>query len=302
MEGLQKIVVLGTGHRSQVWLVRKDGLNFALKEVAKANLAEIEVRHLFNEKSAFLALSHPGIIKSLKTFQDSDFLYFLMQVAPGAPLSHLLTRGAHFSEPQVQYICYQIAEILVYMRSQGYIYRDLKLSNVFWDDKGTVTVVDLGFCKKIGEERTYTVCGTRHMMSPEIFRHLIEGGEPHGHGYECDYWALGIMAYELIRGKPPFGLVEDDIYERILRGLPSVDTSSLSDLCKSFISSLLVPDPFSRLGHTSPSELVSHPWLASSVIPVLPTSPQVEAMHDWCEFLSDEDEPAAEGEDPFSSF
>lgn len=300
MEDVQKVVVLGSGHRSQVWLVKRNSQMYALKEVPKDGLSQIEVQHLFNEKSAFQSLSHSGLIQAPVISHDAKNLYFLMNLASGAPLSHIAGRNQRFAEDQVKAVCVQLADILVYLRSQGWIYRDLKLSNVFWDQDGKVTLVDLGFCKKIQGERTYTVCGTRHMMSPEIFRHLVEGGEAGGYGYECDYWALGILAYELLKGRPPFGLNDGDIYEKILKG--NVDYTGLSESAISFISALLVSDPSLRLGHREANELLGHPWLQTALLPVLPDAVQSTAMQDWCEFLQDEDSPSAEAQEAFAEF
>lgn len=294
------MVVLGSGHRSQVWLVQRDRCFYALKEVPKAGLSQIEVQHLFNEKAAFQSLSHPSLIHAPSISQDAQNLYFLMNLAPGAPLSTITARSPGFAEDQVRAICVQLADILVYLRSEGWVYRDLKLSNVFWDQEGKVTLVDLGFCKKVQGERTYTVCGTRHMMSPEIFRHLLEGGEAGGYGCECDYWALGILAYELLKGKPPFGLTDEDIYQKILRG--NVDYTGLSESSASFISALLVPDPSLRLGHSAASDLLQHPWLQSVQFPVLPDAAQTSAIFDWCEFLQEEEEPSAEAQEAFAEF
>lgn len=299
MEDIRKVAVLGTGRRSQVWLVQRSSTFYALKQVPKEGLSTIEVQHLFSEKAAFQALSHPGLVQAPWISKDSDHLYFLMTLAPGAPLSHIASRSNLFTEAQVQAICLQLADIFAYMRSQGWVYRDLKLSNVFWDQDGKVTLVDLGFCKKIQDERTYTVCGTRHMMSPEIFRHLVEGGEPCGYAYACDYWALGIMAYELLKGTPPFGLREDDIQSRILQG--NVDYSGLSEAAVAFISALLQPDPTHRLGHNSTSDLLTHPWLQVQ-LPVLPSAAHTSAILDWCEFLQDEEEPSPETQEAFASF
>lgn len=300
MEGARKVVVLGSGHRSQVWLVQRNDGFYALKEVPKAGLSQIEVQHLFNEKAAFQSLSHPSLIRALSISQDTQNLYFLMNLASGAPLSQITARNTGFAEDQVRAICVQLADILIYLRGEGWVYRDLKLSNVFWDQEGRVTLVDLGFCKKTQGERTYTVCGTRHMMSPEIFRHLLEAGEARGYGYECDYWALGVLAYELLKGKAPFGLTDSDIYEKILRG--NVDYTGLSESSASFISALLVPDPALRLGHGAAGELLAHPWLRNAQLPVLPDAAQRTAILDWCEFLQEEEEPSPEAQEAFAEF
>lgn len=62
------------------------------------------------------------------------------------------------------------------MHKEGWIYRDLKASNVIINEKGKAKLVDLGFCKFIEKERTHSFCGTKHMMAPEFFDNLEKNG------------------------------------------------------------------------------------------------------------------------------
>lgn len=64
-------------------------------------------------------------------------------------------------------------------------------------------------------------------MSPEMITHLLRSVQPLGYSYETDWWALGILTYELLVGIPPFGLVGEDIFENIMLGLDYVDFSEL---------------------------------------------------------------------------
>lgn len=69
----------------------------------------------------------------------------------------------------------------------------MKASNVIIDQFGKVTLIDFGYCKQIEKERTYTICGTTHSMAPEIFSNK-------GYSYEVDYYAIGILFFELLDG------------------------------------------------------------------------------------------------------
>jgi serine/threonine protein kinase len=72
----------------------------------------------------------------------------------------------------VRTITYQLATLFIYIHSEGFVYSDLKASNVFLQTDGSIKLVDFGYCKKLEpEQRRYTVCGTRHAMAPEIFAH-----------------------------------------------------------------------------------------------------------------------------------
>lgn len=64
--------------------------------------------------------------------------------------------------------------------------------------QGRVTLIDLGHAKRIGKDRTFTICGTTHSMPPEIY-------SAQGYSYEFDYYGYGILLYELLVGTAPFG-------------------------------------------------------------------------------------------------
>jgi len=300
LQSLQKKLVIDFGHRSKVWLVKYQYNFYALKEVPKSGLTEIEVQHLFEEKEALSSLSHPRIIKLHTTFKDSNSIYFLLELAKGAPLSHVLKQQRRFPLVQVKSIACQIAKTLSYIHSEGFLYRDLKLSNILLDTSGRVKFVDFGLCKRLGTEKVYTVTGTKHAMSPEVFKHLLLGGEAQGYSYEVDWWALGIMTFELLTGSPPFGLFGDDIWSNVLRGIGSINMREIPSDAQSFIRGLLDEDPNQRLGHSGAEEVLEHPFIYRAEDSVLPNDNQIPIIENWCEFL-DDSEPVPD-QDPFADF
>lgn len=91
------------------------------------------------------------------------------------------------------------------MHGQDLIYRDLKPENVLVQDSGYIKMTDFGFVKRLKSwDRTYTLCGTPEYIPPEIILNV-------GHGRAADWYTLGIFAYELIMGRPPF--MHQDTYE-----------------------------------------------------------------------------------------
>ena len=87
---------------------------------------------------------------------------------------------------------------LEYLHSKGLIYRDLKPENILVGKNGFIKMADFGFVKKLKPwERTYTFCGTPEYMAPEIINST-------GYTFAVDWYALGIMLYEILYGRPPF--------------------------------------------------------------------------------------------------
>ena len=84
------------------------------------------------------------------------------------------------------------------MHEMSVVHRDLKPDNILVDEQGYLKLIDFGFAKKLeGDERAYTRCGTHGYMAPEVL-----SGD--GHDRMVDWWAVGIIIYELIFKTNPF--------------------------------------------------------------------------------------------------
>ena len=98
------------------------------------------------------------------------------------------------------------------------IHRDLKLGNLFLNDKMEIKLGDFGLATKLefDGEKKRTICGTPNYIAPEI----LEG--KNGHSYEVDVWSIGVIIYTLLIGKPPFETPE---YFKIIYHFYSVKTT-----------------------------------------------------------------------------
>jgi len=115
-------------------------------------------------------------------------------------MNELLKRRKRLFEIEVQSYTAQIVNALRYLHQHRIIHRDLKLGNLFLNDKMEVKLGDFGLAAKLDfdGEKKRTICGTPNYIAPEV----LEGRS--GHSYEVYIWSLGVIIYTLIIGKPPF--------------------------------------------------------------------------------------------------
>ena len=146
----------------------------------------------------------------------------------------------------------EIVSALSYLHSLHIVYRDLKPENILIGKDGHIVITDFGFSKKVND-KTWTLCGTPEYLAPEIL-------QSRGHSKSVDWWALGVLMYEMLAGYPPF-LAEDPlaIYEKILAA--KINWPQGFDLlAKDLIQRLLEVDITKRLGcgKLSAEEVKSH--------------------------------------------
>lgn len=163
----------------------------------------------------------------------------------------------------------QIATAMKYLHSHRVIHRDLKLGNLFLNDKMEVKIGDFGLATKLefDGERKRTICGTPNYIAPEV----LEGKQ--GHSYEVDTWSLGVIIYTLIIGKPPFETSDvKTTYKRIRMNQYSFpENVPISDNAKALITSILNTDPSKR---PSVDEVINSDWMTlNGTVPrLLPAS------------------------------
>src|SRR5690554_1306826 len=138
------------------------------------------------------------------------------------------------------------------------VYRDLKPENLLIDRDGHMKIADFGFAKKLRPEdsyRTWTLCGTPEYLAPEII-------QSKGHGKAVDWWALGILIYEMLAGFAPFYADEPyGIYRKILDGRIKFP-SHFSIEAQGIVTHLCTADRSKRLGcgKEGALEVRRHPW------------------------------------------
>jgi len=164
----------------------------------------------------------------------------LMEYVNGGELFSLLSNLGHLPNDHARIYAGEVTLAFEYLHDMHIVYRDLKPENLLIDSGGHMKITDFGFAKVV-EHRTWTLCGTPEYLAPEIIQNK-------GHGKGADYWALGILIYEMLAGHSPFREYSAmGIYKKIIAGRVEY-TRHFSAKVEDLISKLLKPDKAQRLG------------------------------------------------------
>ncbi|KAK9674556.1 hypothetical protein RND81_12G240600 [Saponaria officinalis] len=307
---LKLLRLLGAGDLGRVFLCRIRDYHhsntdsyFALKVVDKDALSPKKLGHLQTEAEILSVLDHPFLPTMYAHIEVSHYTCMMIDYCSGGDLHSLLRKQPSYRLP-VQAVKFYAAEVLValeYLHSLGIVYRDLKPENILLREDGHIMLSDFDLCftsdvahrihkREVVDPMTTrrnrrrdrrvegdvgefvaeptgafskSCVGTHEYLAPE----LVSG---HGHGNGVDWWAFGVLIYELLYGVTPFKGVNK---EATLRNIASskdamfspVDISSKADkemdAAKDLIEKLLVKDPRKRMGSTmGAAEIKKHPF------------------------------------------
>ncbi|KAJ2744302.1 cAMP-dependent protein kinase catalytic subunit [Coemansia sp. BCRC 34301] len=250
---------VGTGSFGRVRLVRHRASNkyYAMKVLKKSHVVRVkQVEHVNSERRILAECNCPFIVHMLGTCQDRINLYFFMEYVVGGELFTYLRRYQQFPSPVAKFYAAEVLLALEYMHARNIIWRDTKPENILLDNLGHVKLTDMGFAKKV-VDRTWTLCGTPDYLAPEVI-------QAKGYGKSVDWWALGILIFEMIAGYPPF--YDEDhyrLYEKVLAGHIQWP-SQFDPIARDLVSRLLTADLSRRLGnlHRGSADIKEHRWFA----------------------------------------
>ncbi|MGD9679965.1 MAG: serine/threonine-protein kinase [Candidatus Obscuribacterales bacterium] len=215
LEGRYQIIgAIGRGATATVYKARhlQSGEVVAIKALKVSNVEHI--MRFAREVKSHSRLRHKNIVSYIEFLATSDGRFFLvMERVKGISLQEIIREIGRIDDPvNIASIVLQILDALAYAHSQGVIHRDLKSSNIVLvkeDDRDDIVVkiLDFGIAKSEGEDRitfSGTTIGSPVYMSPEQCRGKTLTAV-------SDIYSLGVVAYEMVNGRPPYcnGSVRD---------------------------------------------------------------------------------------------
>jgi len=197
---------IGRGGMAIVYAARdvKHGRDVAVKVLREEVAAALGRARFLREIEIVAQLRHPNIVPLYDSGEAGELLYYVMPYEAGHSLRHRLAHGGALPVDHVLVILRDVCDALAYAHAQGVIHRDIKPDNVLISGRHAL-VSDFGIARAVSTatgQLTLTsegvLLGTPQYMAPE----QVAGDANVDH--RADIYAVGILAYELLTGQPPF--------------------------------------------------------------------------------------------------
>ena len=255
------ICLIGHGGFSKVWKVKwkKTNAIFALKEMSKTRIMDKKCENtILLERDLLSKMNHPFIVNMHFSFQDMNSLYLVMDLITGKDLRYHLSKLKKFTAEQSKFFLACTILGLEYIHYNKILHRDIKPDNLVLDKDGYVKITDFGISRRMDKIVPGESSGTPGYMAPEVMCGKI-------HSIDSDYYCLGIMAYEFMKGVRPFICRSNaELKKKIMENQTVINKLELPDgwgiEAADFINRLIKRKQNERLGHGGDSEVKNHLW------------------------------------------
>ena len=258
LEDFKILKILGRGSFGKVYLVQYKNTKeyYAMKSIKKEYLVDIiAINNILVEKKIIMQnLNHKFLIGIQLCFQTEERIYFIMNLIQGESLLDYMKYNKNIKEEQVKFYAAIIGLTIEYFHKNGIKYREIRPDDIIIEKDGYLKISDLKMSKLFNLNNNFIIVKeTSEYLAPEILK-------SNNYRQESDWWAYGIILYELLFDFPPFFNEEDDKIKQQIEKmeLRFPKSSNVSKGAKELIKKLLNKDPGSRLGHTKGFEEIKN--------------------------------------------
>ena len=266
---------IGKGGFGNIYKVKHKKTNniYAMKEMNKVSIIKRKcISNIINELKALQCIRNELFIINIQyAFHSIDSLYIVTDYLSGGNLRSCIHKHNNtnnkFKESEIKFIIANIVLCLRTLRLKGIVHRDLKPDNLLFDSNGYLHLADFGIARIVPYIYDKDTSGTPGYMAPETYLN----NHKYSKYYQVDYFALGVICYEMVFGKRFYhNRNHQEIKEVLLNKNIRVDVKDLprngkyadpKGMCD-FMNRLLKRKYNERLGFGDINEIINHSWLS----------------------------------------
>uniref|UniRef100_A0A7S3HEX0 non-specific serine/threonine protein kinase n=1 Tax=Spumella elongata TaxID=89044 RepID=A0A7S3HEX0_9STRA len=254
-------MILGTGMNGNVvqCVHKATKISYALKRIAKHGIEDNRLNQIRDELNCMAFLDHPNILRIHEVFEDEDRICLVLELCRGGHLMDRLMnqRGRFYREHLACKYIHSILTAVAYCHANNVVHRDLKLENILFETEkkdSELKIIDFGLSRCfVPNKKMHSPCGTSEYVAPEVLAGKYDA--------KCDVWSVGVIAFILLSGAPPFvGNTDSELFTSIKAGQWQFDQNLLNSVsadAKDFIKQCLNKRVSKRF---SAAEALKHKW------------------------------------------